>query len=302
MALKQMSARVQSWFDTMYDIDDLPSASSSTLLPDVASSVGSPVSTGNLIRADVPTPVQHPPRFVAPSSVQSFRSAPYVATTVQAHRVVAQPVVARPPAYVSQSDAAHHADVAPDVATLSNVCPREPLAASDDWRGFKVCINRTADWWNGARGIIDARVIHYKKNSNLSEGTHLEVAFARCNWALRRHECEFKVGIARLLGVRWQMYQESTDKWQPSHLIILLDVQGRSAAGYAEAALIRMLWDSDLYDDVHNINYRNNDKGGTGPRQPEHEHAVYFVYLAVKADVDPFPCAPLRPEYSRLDI
>ena len=273
MALKRMTTRVQSWFDTMYDIDDLPDvarSSASTLLPDVASSVATfPVSTGNRIRADVPTPVPHPPHFVAPSSVQSFRSAPYVA---------------------------------PDVATLSNVCPIEPLAASDDWRGFKVCINRTGDWWNGARGIIDARVIHYKKNSNLSEGTHLEIAFARCTWALRRHTCEFKVGIARELGTRWQMYQESTDKWQPTHLLILLDVPGRSAAGYAEAALIRMIWDSDMYDDMHNINYRNGDKGGTGPRQLEHEHAVYFVYLAVKADVDPFPCAPLRSEYSRLDI
>ena len=49
-----------------------------------------------------------------------------------------------------------------------------------------------------------------------------------------------------------------------------------------------MLWDSDFYDDMHNINRRNNDKGGSGARGPEHEHAVYFVYLAVKADVAPF--------------
>ena len=294
MALKRLSTRGQSWFDTMYDIEDLRAvalSSASTLLPDVASSVGLPVTTGN--------PVPIPPHVVAE---RSFRSAPYVAPIEQAHRVVAQDVVVRPPAYVSQSAEAHHADVAPDDATLPNVCPIEAQAASDDWRDFEVRIYRAGDWWNGASGIIDARVIHFTKNSNACEGAKLDVAFNRCTWALRRHACEFKVGIARLLGARWQMYQASTDKWQPTHLIILLEVPGRTAAGYAEAALIRMLWDSDLYDDMHNINYRNNDKGGTGPRQPEHEHAVYFVYLAVKADVDPFPCAPLRPEYSRLDI
>ena len=297
-----MTTRVQAWFDAHWDIDDLPDvagSSASTLLLDVASSVGLPVSTGNLIEADVPIPAPQPPHVVA---VRSFRSAPYVAPTEQAHRVVAQAVVARPPAYVSQSDAAHHADVAPYDATLSNVCPIEAPTSSDDWREFQVYLNRCTDWWNGASGIIDARVIHYKKNSKVCEGTNLEAAFKRCAWALRRHTCEFKVGIARLLGTRWQMYQACTDKWQPSHLLILLEVPGRAAAGYAEAALIRTMWDSDLYDDMHNINYRNGDKGGTGPRQLEHEHAVYFVYLAVKADVDPSLLAPLQPEYSRLDI
>ena len=288
MARERFTTRGQEWLDTMFDIDDLSddAMSSASTLPDVASSVGLPVSTGNLIRADVPIPVPHPPRVVDPSDLRSFRSAPYLAPLEQTHRVVAEPVVARPPAaHVSQSDATHHADVAPDVATLSNVCPIEPLAASGDWRAFKVCMHRTTDWWNGASGIIDARVIHFQKNPTACEGTKLEVAFNRCTWALRRHECEFKIGIARLLGSRWQMYQESTDKWQPTHLFILLEVRGREAAGYVEAALIRMMWDSDKYDDMHNINYRNNDKGGAGPRQPEHEHAVYCVYLAVKADV-----------------
>ena len=60
MAMERLTTRGQAWFDTMFDIDDLldvAMSSASTLLPDVASSVGLPVSTGNLIRADVPIPV-----------------------------------------------------------------------------------------------------------------------------------------------------------------------------------------------------------------------------------------------------
>ena len=101
----------------------------------------------------------------------------------------------------------------------------------------------------GPHGIIDARVLFYIENQNLSEGGKLELAVRRCNWALGRHACEFKVGIARELGVRFQMYRNSPDRWQPTHLFILLEVVGRTAAGYAEAALIRTLWDRDLHDD-----------------------------------------------------
>ena len=42
---------------------------------------------------------------------------------------------------------------------------------------------------------------------------------------------------------------KSPGKWQPTHLFILLEVVGRTAAGYVEAALIRTLWDRDLRDD-----------------------------------------------------
>ena len=65
----------------------------------------------------------------------------------------------------------------------------------------------------------------------------------------------------------------------------MLDVYGRTAVGYAEAALIRMMRDCDLYDDGYNINHRTGDKGGSGPRRIEHEFDTYFVYLAVKAEV-----------------
>ena len=76
-------------------------------------------------------------------------------------------------------------------------------------------------------------------------------------------------------------------KWKPTHLFIVTDARGRAAVGYAEAALIRMIIDCGDYDDSDNINLRHNDKGGSGPRLPEHEFSAYYLYLATKAAVEP---------------
>ena len=100
-----------------------------------------------------------------------------------------------------------------------------------------------------------------------------------CLRALRQHPCEFKVVMARSLGCRWQMYRETTG-WRPTHLWMLLKVQGREAAGYAESALITMLQTLDLPANL-NMNFKTSGKGGTGPRKPEQMHDTYFIYLAV---------------------
>ena len=72
-----------------------------------------------------------------------------------------------------------------------------------------------------------------------SEGTKLRNAVSAAERILRLHLCEFKFGMARLLGQRWLMYQDSdSDKWRPTHLFLLTEVCGREATGYMEAALI----------------------------------------------------------------
>ena len=120
-------------------------------------------------------------------------------------------------------------------------------------------------------------------HSNAAEGTKLIKAVGACTYILKGHPCPFKVGMARSLGTRWQMYQES-DGWRPSHLFIVGEVQGREAAGYLEAGLIRILQDLDVPAD-YKVNLKNKDNGGTGPRAPEHFDSKYVVYLAVDVQI-----------------
>ena len=102
-----------------------------------------------------------------------------------------------------------------------------------------------------------------------------------CRWVLRQHQCQYKIGMAKSLGIRWQMYRKTTS-WMPTHLWLLLEVKGREGVGYAEAALITMLRDESLL--TQSINWVNRDAGGTGPRNDDGPDDRYFVYLACKAN------------------
>ena len=64
---------------------------------------------------------------------------------------------------------------------------------------------------------------------------------------------------------------------------------GREGVGFAEAALINMLANDpdERVPQTLNINLRNGDLGGTGPRLLEHFFSTYYLYLAVKADAVP---------------
>ena len=128
-------------------------------------------------------------------------------------------------------------------------------------------------------GIIDLRVL-FNTSSTAIAGTQLSVGLAACQWVLRRHACELKIGMARTLGSRWELYRSSSDTWTPSHLFIALHVRGRETVGFAEAWLIEMLHACGDYDDGLNINYRNNDKGGSGPRHDCELDDWFWVYQA----------------------
>ena len=74
----------------------------------------------------------------------------------------------------------------------------------------------------------------------------------------------------------------SKQEWRPTHLWLLLEVKGREAVGYAEAALIAML--KREFPLEQSINWRHRDSGETGPRREDDGYGDnYFVYLACKA-------------------
>ena len=175
--------------------------------------------------------------------------------------------IARPPACVAQQpdDKAHAYQVQsfhehitalrrgnpPPATDAEDEAPAvDPGApADDDWKIYEVGIYRDGNWWDREEGILDARIMFVNRKDNANEGTKLEKAYRRCRWILARHACEFKVGMARQLGVRWRLYQDGMYKWKPTHLFIVTDARGRAAVGYAEAALIRMIIDCGDYDD-----------------------------------------------------
>ena len=152
----------------------------------------------------------------------------------------------------------------------------------DDWKPYRVCLYKNKRWWEWDHGIIDVRPL-FPARSTASAGTQLGVGYDACRWVLRRHACEFKVGMARMLGSRWGLYRSSPDKWTPSHLFIVMHVRGRDAVGFAEAGLIGMLHACDDYDVDLNVNARNNDKGGSGPRHECELDDWFWVYLATKS-------------------
>ena len=90
--------------------------------------------------------------------------------------------------------------------------------------------------------------------------------------------------MARTLGSRWELYQASPDRWTPTHVFIVLHVRGRDAVGFAEAGLIGMLKECGEFDDQLNVNYRNNDKGGGGPRHERELDDWFYVYLATTSE------------------
>ena len=73
----------------------------------------------------------------------------------------------------------------------------------------------------------------------------------------------------------------SKQEWRPTHLWLLLEVNGREAVGYAEAALIAML--KSEFPLEQSISWRSRDSGGIG--HPGNDYGDdYFVYPACKAN------------------
>ena len=134
-------------------------------------------------------------------------------------------------------------------------------------------------WWLQRPGIIDAPK---ERQSAKSEGKTFRVALSDIRWTLSTRTCEFKVGFATYLGNRWELYQQNDGKWTPRYLFMLCTVPDRVSAGFLEAGLIAAIESFDLDHGRLNINWRNNDKGGTGPRKSETSCIPHYIYLAVR--------------------
>lgn len=235
-------------------------------------------------------PRSRPPALVAPSVSHCVTRTPSQPPALVAPSV--SDCVTRTPSQPA-------ALVAPSVSHASNVTqfrPPEPDPSVShetgvvvlsqgphltDWHEFEVRMHRDNRWWEWRSGIIDSRLLHPDK-PRASEGSKLSNAYKRCEWVLKKHKCEYKIGMARSLACRWRLYQEPETRWNPTHMFIVLQARGREAVGYAEAALIVMMDDCETFDLSDNINHRNNDLGGTGPRLWGQENDDFFVYLAVK--------------------
>ena len=220
-------------------------------------------------QASRPPPARH-------SIGQNTYSAPVHAPLHNVHVPLATPVAPPPRRYPLPHEAPR--PVNPNVLR-----DRHSGDEEDEWKPYKVGIYPDNKWWLWGSGIIDLRGIILGLQPSMSEGTLLRKGFAGIKWVLRQQACEHKVGIARLLGVRWEHYQnQDARNWRPSHLFVLLKVQGRVAAGFTEAGLISMQLSLSTPAD-YNRNLENNDIGGTGPRRDEDMDAPYFIYLATKS-------------------
>ena len=145
-------------------------------------------------------------------------------------------------------------------------------------KNYQVRLNAYYEWPDLPNGIFDLRIGFPTKTS---EGMKLRQAFAACVDFLAKREAYFKIGMASNLGTRWLMYRQPGSAWTPSHLGVLMEIEGIVAAGMAESALIAMLTTTDL-PATHNINWKHGDKGGTGPRPLDTMHNLHYIYLAVK--------------------
>ena len=191
------------------------------------------------------------------------------------HAAVAKP---KPIAAPTVSSSAVEAEPSEE-ANRTHTSADTPAEQHDNWMTYKVHMHKDNDWWCWDEGIVDLRLLSLLQD-NASEGTQYRAALRRCMWVVRRRPCKFKVGMASNLGTRWEYYKEDT-AWKPSHLFIILRVDGRVAAGFVESALISQLTSSNL-PACDNMNFNRGDHGGTGPIRPDLVNAPHWIYLAVR--------------------
>ena len=157
----------------------------------------------------------------------------------------------------------------------------------EDWRTYEVraSFRQGEDFFNLPPGIINMELRHCVRElrrPSRCEGRIYRLALADINWILRRGTCEFKIGLAQFLGSRWLQYQEDENTWTPHWLCKLCATPDRVSAGFMESGLIFATECLDIDHPRFNINYRNKDRGGTGPRSEVTMRYPHYIYLAVK--------------------
>ena len=123
----------------------------------------------------------------------------------------------------------------------------------DNWEFLEVRVNTYYAWHALPSGIFDLRIGCPMRTS---EGLKLRQAYIACMQFLKQQDAYFKIGMASSLATRWLMYKQPDNKWTPSHLGILMEIQGRVAAGMAESAVIAMISSTNM-PALYNINWKN---------------------------------------------
>ena len=266
-----------SWLGSLFDSDDEVPHAASDVVSTVLPSHIAPASVGPTVRV-----------ALVPSQAQGARPAAPLAHDVCPPKATARPkhplLHPKPKRYPSPTNARNRSR-SPTRSSTARVAGPSTAATGgmcDDWGLYQVHLRTNhCGWWEVPHGIFDMRAA-FRTDDTAAEGTKLNAAFKACMWVLRKHGCQFKIGLASMLGDRWRLYRESSHKWQPTHMFILMVVCGREAAGFAEAGLIAMLRSCD-FDVNLNINSKTCDRGGTGPRPEERKHMPHCIYLACRA-------------------
>ena len=138
-------------------------------------------------------------------------------------------------------------------------------------------------WPSWPTGIIN--VYRTRTKFPIKEGHVLRQAIKDCCSVISQARCEYKVGLAQSVSKRWGFYQDAEiSEWAPTHLFVLVGVKNKVGAAYLESGLIAMP-EVMFKERKLNINHQRSDFGGGGANWESTEHAVHFVYLAVKPTV-----------------
>ena len=155
------------------------------------------------------------------------------------------------------------------------------LVADTNWRVYIARYTRYG--WPVEYGIIND-MKRYTDGRPPAEGRRLK-------WCLEtlgklhnrgRRPVEHKIGLCYDAKVRWEYYTDEADStWRPDWLLLVDRPCNRASAGFLEAGIIAVVFRTPEWRE-NSINYRRNDHGGTGPRDPRRANLPHYIYIAVR--------------------
>lgn len=155
------------------------------------------------------------------------------------------------------------------------------LVADNNWRVYTTRYTRSG--WPTESGIIN-ELKRYTDGRTPTEGRRL-------TWCLDvlgrlhhrgRRPVEHKVGLCYDAKVRWEWYTDVDDStWRPDMMLLVDRPCNRAAAGFLEAGLIAVVFNTPAWRET-SINHRRNDYGGSGPRNPQRANLPHYVYIAIR--------------------
>jgi len=156
------------------------------------------------------------------------------------------------------------------------------LVADTNWREYEVRYTRSG--WPVESGIIND-MKRYTDGRIPAEGRKLKWCLETLDKLHNMHgrrPFEHKIGLCYDAKVRWEFYTDEVEStWRPDLLLLVERPCNRAAAGFLEAGIIAVVCSTPEWRET-SINYRRNDHGGTGPRDPKRALLPHYVYIAVR--------------------